>query len=199
VTLSTSKSIKDVQEAAQHCASDTTPQPDQSQGGVDAVALQTARQHIATFAAANNRRAVCVVGLTFGLWLGLLTFGSWWFKQSAALSTWWGLALSGLWLVARMGSYVRAFVLTHDAVHNAVFTKRWANEWLAILSGMLTATDAQDYRRTHGQHHALLGIEVSEQWGASECSLLLQPQHIFIVQTCAAARWLHLHTLHRTV
>jgi omega-6 fatty acid desaturase (delta-12 desaturase) len=128
---------------------------------VDPPALQAAREHIATFASPNNARGAVVVGLTYGLWLALICLGSWWFKQSAALSTWWGLALSGLWLVARMGSYVRAFVLTHDAIHHAIFTKRWVNEWVGFVSGVMVGADAPDYGRTHVQHHAVLGIEVS--------------------------------------
>jgi len=121
------------------------------------------REHVATFAAPCNGRAACIVGLTLALWLGTLSLNSWWFKQSQALSTWWGLLLSGLWLVARLGAFVRTSGLVHDGNHYALFNRRWANEWVAFLAGVLTGTDAADYRRSHAQHHAVLGIEEETQ------------------------------------
>lgn len=184
----------DAHAVAAHCASDTTPQTAQicSSSGVDtAGAIQAVREHVATFAAPYNGRAACVVGLTFALWLGTLALNSWWFKQSQAHSTWWGLLLSGLFLVARSGAFVRASMVVHDGNHYALFTSRCANEWAAFLAGVITGTDAADWRRSHAQHHAVLGIEVSMP-GAADCCTYklmccpLQPQ-------CAAAS--HVYTV----
>jgi len=92
------------------------------------------------------------------LWFGMLFLGRWWFNQ-AQLSTMWGLLLSACWVFARVGSYVRAFVIMHDATHGALFTKRWQNTWAGIVTGLMVGMDAPDYQRTHAQHHALLGVE----------------------------------------
>jgi len=88
----------------------------------------------------------------------MLYTGVWWFKH-APLTSWWGLAGSAVWIFIRIGTYVRAFVLMHDATHGALFTKRWMNNWAGIITGLMNAMDAPDYQKTHAQHHALLGIE----------------------------------------
>lgn len=112
---------------------------------INAEALQRAREHIALYASPLDGRSCWVVGVTFALWLAALEVGIWWWKR-ADLSTTWGLALSACWIVFRIGTYVRAFVLMHDATHNALFTKRWANYWTGIISGLMVGMDAPGER-----------------------------------------------------
>lgn len=54
---------------------------------------------------------------------------------------------------------MRAFAVMHEAVHNSLFTHVWSNELAAIVSWVLISWDAPDFRKTHGQHHAVLGME----------------------------------------
>jgi hypothetical protein len=115
--------------------------------GVDPVtkintdALQRARKHINLYASPLDGLGSWVVGMTMVMWFAALTSGAW-LWQHVDLSTSWGLALSACWIVLRMGTYVRAFVLMHDATHNALFSKRWANYWTGIISGLMVGMDA---------------------------------------------------------
>jgi fatty acid desaturase len=71
----------------------------------------------------------------------MLYLGAWWFRF-APLNTFWGLALSALWVLVRTGTYTRAFVLTHDTTHDALFNTRWKNWWTGIFTGLCIAMDA---------------------------------------------------------
>lgn len=112
---------------------------------VSADTLELARKHVAAFAAPQNWRAAWVVGVTVLLWVGTLLLGSWWFRGTQP-NTWQGLALSACWVFVRMGSLVRAFVVMHDATHNALFSRRWLNSLSAVATGFMTGMD------TGGKH-----------------------------------------------
>lgn len=81
-----------------------------------------------------------MVGATIALWLGMLMLGAWWFRR-ACLDTWWGVALTACWMFVRTGTFVRAFVLMHDASHGALFTKRWLNTWSGSITGLMVGMD----------------------------------------------------------
>ncbi len=51
---------------------------------------------------------------------------------------------------------IRIFILFHDCTHSAFFASRRANTVLGYLSGILTFTPYEDWRRTHAIHHATL-------------------------------------------
>jgi len=114
---------------------------------LDTVALRQARDHIASYiyAKPQDGRSAWVVSVTVALWVSMLLLGTWWFRR-APLNTWWGLVLSAGWVVVRIGTYVRAFVIMHDATHGALFTKRWMNTWTGYITGILNATDMQGER-----------------------------------------------------
>jgi hypothetical protein len=96
--------------------------------------LELAKGHVTAFAKPQQWHSALVFGTTVLLWWGLLALGAWWFKN-ANLRTWHGLALSACWVIVRTGSYIRAFVIMHDAIHHALFRERWLNTLVAIVTG----------------------------------------------------------------
>jgi hypothetical protein len=109
--------------------------------GTSSSALKCAAQHIAAFAGPQEGRSAWVVGATVLLWVGTLLLGNWWFSR-AQLTTWKGLAVSACWLIVRMGTYVRAFVMMHDATHNTLFKRRWLNTLAGNITGLMVGMHA---------------------------------------------------------
>jgi len=52
------------------------------------------------------------------------------------------------------GILVRIFILFHDCCHGSFFASRRANKILGYISGILTFTSFEDWRRAHNTHHA---------------------------------------------
>ena len=52
---------------------------------------------------------------------------------------------------------VRIFIFFHDCCHGAFFASRRANRFLGYVSGILTFTPYEDWRRSHAGHHATAG------------------------------------------
>jgi len=52
---------------------------------------------------------------------------------------------------------VRIFIFFHDCCHGSFFASRRANRILGYISGMLTFTPYEDWRRSHAGHHATAG------------------------------------------
>jgi len=52
---------------------------------------------------------------------------------------------------------VRIFIFFHDCCHNSFFASHRANTVLGYIAGILTFTPFDDWRRTHGVHHASAG------------------------------------------
>jgi omega-6 fatty acid desaturase (delta-12 desaturase) len=49
---------------------------------------------------------------------------------------------------------VRLFMIQHDCGHGSFFKKRWANDMLGRVIGVLTLTPYDDWQRSHAKHHA---------------------------------------------
>lgn len=94
----------------------------------------------------NNKRSILETVITlagfFGLWASAYLALSASFVLSFVFSV-----LGGLFLV-------RLFILQHDCGHNALFSKRWANDWLGRFLGVFTLTPYDVWRRSHALHHA---------------------------------------------
>lgn len=130
--------------AARVSTDDTLTAQDQGLGkspALDTAALRRAKEHVAKYGKQDNVKGAWVVGVTLALWVATLLIGVWWFRR-APLTTLWGLAGTACWAFFRIGSYVRAFVVMHDAIHNALFTKRWMNTAAAIVTGLVNGADA---------------------------------------------------------
>ena len=59
--------------------------------------------------------------------------------------------------VGAAGILVRVFILFHDCCHGSFFTSRRANTILGYISGVLTFTPYEEWRRVHNRHHATAG------------------------------------------
>jgi omega-6 fatty acid desaturase (delta-12 desaturase) len=53
--------------------------------------------------------------------------------------------------------YVRVFILFHDCCHGSFFGSRKANRILGYVSGILTFTPFEQWRRSHAKHHETVG------------------------------------------
>jgi len=69
------------------------------------------------------------------------------------VSYWITLALA----VVAAGFLVRIFIIFHDCGHSSFFASRRANTVLGYITGILTFTPYEDWRRSHGVHHATVG------------------------------------------
>ncbi len=68
----------------------------------------------------------------------------------------------GYWLclllaVPAAGFLVRLFMIQHDCGHGAFFHRRFANDWVGRVIGVLTLTPYDFWRRAHAVHHATSG------------------------------------------
>ena len=75
---------------------------------------------------------------------------------------WAALSLGHVWLyvlliVPAAGFLLRLFMIQHDCGHGAFFRTRRANDWVGRLTGILTLTPYDHWRRTHAAHHAGAG------------------------------------------
>jgi omega-6 fatty acid desaturase (delta-12 desaturase) len=75
------------------------------------------------------------------------------FTIQQGYSYWITLALA---LVAA-GIWARTFIFFHDCGHGSFFASRQANRILGYISGILTFTPYEDWRRAHAVHHATAG------------------------------------------
>jgi len=66
------------------------------------------------------------------------------------LSYWITLALA----VVAAGFMARLFIFFHDCGHGAFFASKRANTILGYITGILTFTPYEDWRHSHGVHHA---------------------------------------------
>lgn len=108
-------------------------------------------QTISKYAQPDYRKAFGQIANTFlpylGLWvlmIGTVLYG---------FPVWTTLLLT----VPAAGFLVRIFILFHDCCHGAFFPSRSANRILGYISGILTFTSYEDWKRTHVIHHAASG------------------------------------------
>lgn len=67
-----------------------------------------------------------------------------------------------LWLTVPLcilaaGFQVRSFIIFHDCGHGSFFKSQKANDWLGMLTGLLTFTPYQRWKHSHAIHHATSG------------------------------------------
>ena len=74
----------------------------------------------------------------------------------------WVMLDRGYWLclllaVPAAGFLVRLFMIQHDCGHCAFFHRRFTNDWVGRVIGVLTLTPYDFWRRTHAVHHSTSG------------------------------------------
>lgn len=72
------------------------------------------------------------------------------FMVQRGYSYWILLAL----IITASALLVRIFIFFHDCCHNSFFASQRANRILGYFSGILIFTPYDDWRRSHGRHHA---------------------------------------------
>jgi omega-6 fatty acid desaturase (delta-12 desaturase) len=74
----------------------------------------------------------------------------------------WASLDRGYWIcvlltVPAAGFLVRLFMIQHDCGHGAFFHRRFANDWVGRVIGVLTLTPYDFWRRSHAVHHSTSG------------------------------------------
>jgi acyl-lipid omega-6 desaturase (Delta-12 desaturase) len=78
-----------------------------------------------------------------------------WFLMWATLDLGYWLCL--LLALPAAGFLVRLFMIQHDCGHGAFFHRRFANDWVGRVIGVLTLTPYDFWRRAHAVHHSTSG------------------------------------------
>ena len=121
----------------------------------DAVKIKPARpdwyKSVARYQRPDLRRAVWQLVDT------LVPYGALWALMvrtvQLGVSYWITLALA----VVAAGFMARIFIIFHDCGHGSFFASRRANTILGYVCGILTLTPYEDWRHSHGVHHATIG------------------------------------------
>ncbi|MGB7101404.1 MAG: fatty acid desaturase [Xanthobacteraceae bacterium] len=78
-----------------------------------------------------------------------------WILMWAALGTGYWICL--LLAVPAAGFLVRLFMIQHDCGHGSFFRRRFVNDWVGRVIGVLTLTPYDFWRHSHAVHHANSG------------------------------------------
>ena len=103
------------------------------------------------FAHADLRLATWQLVNTCIPYLALLVAMYW--TVYAGVSYWVTLALA----IPTAGLQIRVFIFFHDACHGSFFASQRANRILGYVTGVLTFTPYDNWRRSHGIHHSSVG------------------------------------------
>ena len=107
------------------------------------------RQVVPKYQQPDVRRALIQAVTT----LGLLVVALYVMNRSLALPYWTTLLLA----VPTAGLLVRTFIIMHDCSHGSFLPWRGANDALGFVTGVLTLTPFEQWRRDHAMHHASSG------------------------------------------
>lgn len=106
---------------------------------------------VANYAKSDLRKSSWQIVNTLGsyglLWALMIMTVQW------EYSYWITLALAGV----AGGILVRVFILFHDCCHGSFLASRRANAILGYVTGILTFTPFDDWRRKHNRHHVTAG------------------------------------------
>ncbi|WP_020562629.1 fatty acid desaturase [Methylosarcina fibrata] len=122
---------------------------------IDSSLAQISRQEliqtVSRFAEPDNRKALFQIANTLlpylGLWALMIV------TVVQGFSYWFTLLLAA----AAAGFLVRTFILFHDCCHSSFFSSRLANKIFGNITGILTFTSFEDWKRTHIIHHSAAG------------------------------------------
>ena len=108
-------------------------------------------QEIAKYRRSNHRKAIWQLINTFIPYFAL--WGVMIYTIQHDYSRWITVALAGI----AAGFLIRIFIFFHDCCHSSFFATPSANRLLGYISGILTFTPYENWRRSHGIHHATAG------------------------------------------
>jgi omega-6 fatty acid desaturase (delta-12 desaturase) len=85
----------------------------------------------------------------------LVPYAALWYLMYLSLAVSWWITMP---LAILAGAFlVRVFIIFHDCGHGSFFKSRKANDALGIITGLLSFTPYQHWRREHAIHHATSG------------------------------------------
>jgi omega-6 fatty acid desaturase (delta-12 desaturase) len=96
-------------------------------------------------------RPIVEVALSIGPYL--LLIAAMYLVISKSVSLWW---LVPLWLLAA-GFYIRIFIIFHDCAHLSFMKNRRLCKYIGFVTGVITFTPYDEWRRSHMIHHGSVG------------------------------------------
>lgn len=108
--------------------------------------IKQLRKEVAPYAKSDLRKSVMQLINTVIPLILLWTIGYIVFPYSIALSV--------VCAVVAAGFVVRTFILFHDCTHGSLFKNKKANDWVGLLTGVLTSFPYKKWKREHTIHHA---------------------------------------------
>lgn len=107
------------------------------------------RRVVEPYVGPDDRRGAQLLAITLALLVASVA-------GTIVLLSWsWVAALAVAPLTA--GLLVRTFIFMHDCSHGSLFTSRRANDTVGFITGALTFTPFDQWRRDHALHHASSG------------------------------------------
>jgi len=106
---------------------------------------------LSTYEQPNRRKAVWQLLNTFGPYIALWALMVSLVRQG--YSYWITLAFAAV----AAALFIRIYIFFHDCCHGSFFASHRANRILGYVSGILTFTPYEDWRRAHAGHHATAG------------------------------------------
>ncbi len=73
--------------------------------------------------------------------------------RSVAISLWITVPLC----ILAAGFLTRSFIIFHDCGHGSFFKSQRANDWVGVITGLLTFTAYHNWKHAHAVHHATAG------------------------------------------
>jgi len=114
-------------------------------------AAATLARIVQPFTQPDSKRSIWQIVNTlvpyFALWAIMIVM------VEQGLPYWSVLAVS----VIAAGFYVRVFILFHDCCHGSFFGAPQANRFVGYVTGILTFTPFEQWRRSHAMHHDTVG------------------------------------------
>lgn len=107
------------------------------------------RSIIAKYATADVRESLWQVSITLFLLIAGLVFA----YQLMAPAPW----ASALLVLPLAGLLIRTFIIMHDCAHGSFLPWPKVNDTIGFITGVLTFTPFQQWRRDHSLHHASSG------------------------------------------
>mgnify|MGYP001823051745 CR=1 FL=1 len=106
---------------------------------------------IAAFTRSDTRKAVWQMINSIIPYLALLAL------MTVSVVLGWPYAVTLLLAVPASGFFMRIFIFFHDCCHDSYFDSRRANRVVGVITGILTFTPFEAWKRSHNIHHTTAG------------------------------------------
>ena len=113
---------------------------------IDKEKTKKLRQDVAPFAKSDTGKSVFQMVNTIAPLIVLWIAG----YMLVDVSPWLTAGLS----VIAAGFVVRTFIIFHDCTHGSFFKSKKANDWVGLLTGVITSFPYEKWKREHTIHHA---------------------------------------------